>query len=60
MRYVEIPQNFVYKSWITLEEYAMRVLVELEQHNQILNIANIEDVYANSTLVLDTTRFLDP
>lgn len=59
MKYVEIPDGFMYKSWIKLEEEAEKTIMKLEQHNRIFNIADIDSVYANSTLVLDTTMFKD-
>ena len=59
MKYIEIPDGFMYKSWIKLEEEAEKTIMKLEQHNRIFNIADIDSVYVNSTLVLDTTIFKD-
>lgn len=57
MPYVQMPSDNSYRSWIKLEEHANKVLAALEQHNQLLSICNINDVHANSVVVLDTSDY---
>ena len=57
MPYVQIPPDHTYRSWIKLEERAQEILSALEQHNKLITICNIEDVHANSVVVLDTSDY---
>lgn len=57
MPYVQIPSDHTYRSWIKLEERAQEILSALEQHNKLITICNIEDVHANSVVVLDTSDY---
>lgn len=51
--YIQIPDGFIYKSWIKLEEDANVIISKLQQNDSYIHIKNSDDVYINNVVIFD-------